>query len=259
MDSLAPAVPAVSADVAGVMRLYRTALPRCWLPGALLAALWTGLLALLVRSLSAQDDIFLLTAQLQERMSTPAFWQLLLGATVLSTVLFCALVAGVHAVATGRTLGTGEAMVRALRSFPAALAAATIYMALTSLGTLLFVIPGAWLWGMWQLWVVALMAEGGGPLAALASSWRLTRGFWWPAVTLTTLATLASFLALPLANLAVSIVLAGIGLDAGHALNIMLAALAVVASLVMPLLPAALVAVYVDRQRRAAIGAEGSR
>jgi hypothetical protein len=109
---------------------------------------------------------------------------------------------------------------------------------------------------MWQLWVVALMAEGGGPLAALASSWRLTRGFWWPAITLTTLATLASLLPLPLANFAVGIVLAPLGLDAGHALTAMLAALAVLASLLMPLLPAALVAVYVDRQRRAAPGAE---
>ena len=39
MSSMVIAPLPVSADFAGVMRLYRAALARCWLPGALLALL----------------------------------------------------------------------------------------------------------------------------------------------------------------------------------------------------------------------------
>jgi hypothetical protein len=248
----------VSADVAGVARLYRAALPRCWLPGALLVLLWTVLLAALIRKLSAQDDVFLLVEQLQALVSGPDFWRAVLGATVASTVLFCALVASVHAVATGVTLGTGEACTRALLAFPAALVAGTIFLVLTSFGTMLFVIPGAYLWGVWQLWVVVLMAERTGPMAALGTSWQLTRGFWWPATVLTTLATLVAIVPPLVLNMLAGILLALLGVDSRHALPIMLAALAVLTSLLMPVLPAALVAVYVDRRRHAAPGGQGS-
>ena len=196
MSSPVPAPLGLTADFAGIMRLYQASWSRCWLPGALLALLWTGLLAVLIRSLTAQDDVLLLAEQMQELMLAPAVWQLLLGATLVSIVLFSAQVASMHAVATGERLGTGRALLRALAASPAAVVAATIFIVLTSIGTMLLVIPGAYLWGMWQLWVVALVAERAGPLAALGSSWRLTRGFWWPAMTLTTLATLAVILPL---------------------------------------------------------------
>ena len=256
MNSWVSAPPAVSANAAGVIRLYRAALARCWLPATLLALLWAGLLALLIRQLTVQDGVFLLAEQLQELVSAPVFWRVLLGATLVSTVLFCALVASMYAVATGESLGTGRAIMRALRAFPAAVLAATIFMVLTSVGTMLLVIPGAYLWGMWQLWVVALMAERAGPWAALRRSWQLTRGFWWPAMTLTTLATLASTLPLLVLNLLAGTWLALLGVEPAHALLAMLAALAVLASLLVPVLPAALVALYVDRQRRATPGGQ---
>ena len=50
---------------------------------------------------------------------------------------------------------------------------------LIGVGFLLLVIPGIWLWGMFQVWFVALVVEQLGPFKALGRSWRLVEGHWW--------------------------------------------------------------------------------
>ncbi len=244
---------AVSADFDGMLRLYRASLRRCWLPGSLLALLWTGLLAVLIGRLSAQDDLLLLVGQVEELVSSSAFWRVLLAAACVSTWLSCAVIVLVHAVATDGSVGAGAAMARALRAFPGSLAGAAIYVGLTSLGSLLLLVPGAYLWGMWQLWVVVLMIERTGPGNALGRSRALMRGMWWQGTTLTTVATVAA-VAAPLAvNGLVSILGAILGASAAQASLIALAALGVCLALAVPLLPAALVAIYVVQLRRQAL------
>ncbi len=244
---LAPA--AVRASFAGTWRLYRAVLGRCWLPSALLALLWTGLLAGLLGRLSAQDDLLLLVGQVEDLVSSPAFWRLLLAACCVSTVLFCAIIAIVHAVATGGTVGVGAGLARALRALPGAVAAAALYLGLTSLASLLLLVPGAYLWGMWQLWVVVMMAERAGPVASLVRSWALMRGAWWRATTLATVATVAAVAAPLVVNALAATLAALLGAGAAQAQLVSLLALGICAALAVPLLPAALVAIYVEQQR----------
>ena len=241
---------AITADFDGMWRLYCASLRRCWLPSALLALLWTGLLAVLISRLSAQDDLLLLIEQVGELVSSGAFWRVLLAAACVSTWLSCAVIVLVHAVATGGSVGAGAAMARALRAFPGALAGAAIYVALTSLGSLLLLVPGAYLWGMWQLWVVVLMVEGTGPAAALGRSWALMQGLWWQGTTLTTVATVAAVAAPLAANGLVGVLGAILGASSAQTPLIALAALGVCLAVLVPLLPAALVAIYVVQQRR---------
>ena len=241
--------PVVSADLGGVLRLYRVALRRCWPPSALFALLWVGLLALLISKLALAGDLLSLIAQLQEMMSSSWFWRLVLAALLVSTWLYCAIVAAIHGVATGAAHAPGADFRSAVRLFPKALVAGTLFFALTSIGSLVFVVPGIYLWGMWQLWVVALVAEHHGPLQSLSTSWNLTRGFWWPATSVVTLATIVTMVPLMVSNALVSTLLALLGLPPAQALIVSLLALAVVTTLVAPLIPAALVAIYLVRQR----------
>jgi hypothetical protein len=67
-----------------------------------------------------------------------------------------------------------------------------------------FVILAVWLWGRLQLWFATLFIEDAGATEALGSSWRLTRGHWWRATTIFTVAVLII--------LAVAIVFSLIGL-----------------------------------------------
>ena len=244
---------AVTADYDGMWRLYRASRRRCWLPSSLLALLWTGLLAVLIGRLSAQDDLLLLIGQVEELVSSSAFWRVLLAAACVSTWLSCAVIVLVHAVATGGSVGVGAAMARALRAFPAALAGAAIYVGLTSLGSLLLLVPGAYLWGMWQLWVVVLMIERTGPGNALGRSWALMRGIWWQGTALTTVATVAVVAAPLIVNGLMSIMGAVLGASAAQTPLIALAALGICLAALVPLLPAALVAIYVVQQRRQAL------
>lgn len=246
----------VSGDFDGTWRLYRASLQRAFVPAALLALLWAWLLARLMSRFDAveQDDLMLLVSQTEQLIYSSALWWALAAAWCASTVLFCMVVAIVHGVAVESPIGLGTALVRALRSFPGALVASAIYVALTTVASLAFLVPGAWLWGMWQLWPVALVAEGAGPTTALGRSWILMRGIWWPATTLTTVVTLLA-LALPLVGNGLAGTLAALfGMTVLQAQHAALFAWAISAAFTAPLLPAALVAVHVAQLRGRAAG-----
>jgi hypothetical protein len=246
----------VSGDFEGTWRLYRASLPDCFVPTALLALLWATLLAKLMGHFDAvaQDDLWGLVSQTEQLVYSSVFWWVVAAAWVVSTLLFCMLIAIVHGVAIEAPIGLATAFGRALRSFPGALVAGAIYLALTTIGSLAFFVPGTWLWGMWQLWPVALVAEGAGPTAALGRSWLLMRGVWWPATTLTTIVTLIA-LAIPLIfNGFMGTVAALAGMSNSQAQHAALLAWGVSAAFAAPLLPAALVAVYVAQLRGRAAG-----
>jgi len=246
----------VSGDFDGTWRLYRASLRHCFVPTALLALLWATLLARLMGRFDAvaQDDVWLLVSQTEQLLYSNAFWWVLAAAWCASTLLFCMLIAIVHGVAIEAPIGLATALSRALRSFPGALVAGAIYVALTSIASLAFIVPGAWLWGMWQLWPVALVAEGAGPIAAMGRSTLLMRGVWWPATTLTTVVTLMA-IAIPLiCNGLAGTAAALAGMAPSQLQHAALLAWGASAALAAPLLPAALVAVYVAQLRGRAFG-----
>ena len=105
----------IRGDFDGMWRLQRAAFRHCWVPAALLALLWAGLLALLLQRLGSADDLFVLVAQAEALVASPAFWRVLIAAGCVSTLLFCMIVVIVHGVATGAPIGLGRACARALR------------------------------------------------------------------------------------------------------------------------------------------------
>ena len=238
-----PTTAGATADFSSVLRLYRASLARCWLPSALLALLWGGVAALVSAKLGATDDLWRWLAQLQSLISSGKFWRLMVAAVALSVLMYGALVANIYAVAVHRAVPGAAGLTVALRVFPAALTAALAFLVFTAVGTVLFLVPGAYLWGMWQLWVVVIVVERTGPMAALSRSWHLVSGSWWRITTLVTLVSLVSIVPALLLDTVFGATQSAIVLPTVQGLLNMLTA---------PLIPAALVAIYVERARAGA-------
>ena len=241
------------ANLGSVFRLYRASLARCWLPSLLLALAWGWVATLLDRRLGSSDDLLLWLAQAQALTWSGYFWRLLFAASALSALLYSAMVADIYAVATGGATPTGASLIAALRAFPGVVVASTIFLIGTSIGTALFIVPGAYLWGMWQLWLVVLVVERSGPLEALRRSWQLMVGSWWRISVLITLVTIISAVPPLLFDAVASAMLVLMGLEGMHAPPVVTAVALALNVFILPLIPAALVAAYLDRQRAPAV------
>lgn len=240
------------ANVAGVFRLYRAAFKRCWLPSLLLALFWSWVAMRLNRALGSSENPLLWLAQIQALIWSGYFWRLLVISSAVSALLYSAMVADIYAVATGGATPAAAGFAAALRAFPGVLVAATIFLVVTTMATVLFIVPGAYLWGMWQLWLVVLVVERSGPIVALRRSWQLVAGSWWRITTLVTVVTIISAVPSLVFDSVVGIILVLVGLDAAHAPSAMTLAGVILELLLLPLVPTALVAAYLDRRREQA-------
>ena len=237
------------ASVGNTFRLYRASFARCWLPSLLLALAWGWVATLLDRRLGSSEDLLLWLAQVQALMWSGYFWRLMCAASALSALLYSAMVADIYAVATGGATPAAAGLVAALRAFPGVVMAGLIFVIGTSIATMLFIIPGAYLWGMWQLWLVVLVVERSGPVEALRRSWQLMEGSWWRISMLITIVTVISALPPLLFDTVASTILVLFGRDATHAPPVVTALAIALDMFLLPLIPAALVAAYLDRQR----------
>ena len=243
----------LEANLGSVFRLYRASLARCWLPSLMLALAWGWVATLLDRRLGSSDDLLLWVAQVQALTWSGYFWRLLFAAGALSAVLYSAMVADIYAAATGGATPAAAGLVAALRAFPGVVVASLIFLVGTSLATALFIVPGAYLWGMWQLWLVVLVVERSGPIEALRRSWQLMLGAWWRISVLITLVTVISVLPAMIFDAIASTMLMLLGRDAAHAPPVVTAIALALDVFLVPLIPAALVAAYLDRQRAPAV------
>lgn len=241
------------ANVGNSLRLYRASLARCWLPSLLLALAWGWIATLLDRRLGSADDPFVWLARVQALTWSGYFWRLVAAAGACSLLLYSAMLADIYAVATGGATSTGAGLISALRVFPAAVVASVIFLAGTGVATVFFIVPGAYLWGMWQLWLVVLVVERSGPVEALRRSWQLMAGAWWRISVLITVVTLISALPPILFDTVASTFMVLLGREALHAPPVVTALAIALDVFVLPLIPAALVAAYLDRQRAPAV------
>ena len=245
------------ANLGGVFRLYRASLARCWLAALLFALTWLGSSMLLDRRLPATDDLFERYAQIHALMWSGYFWRVFAVVAVLSTLCYCAMVAEIHALAVGGAAPAAGGLAPALRVLPGALLAATIFLVGTSMATMLFVVPGAWLWGMWQLWLVVLVVEHSGPITSLQRSWQLVSGAWWRITTLVTVVALIAIVPAMVFDAVLGGTLVLAGMSPGEASTVVFVASGILDLFLLPLVPAALVAAYLDRSRAQAVSAQG--
>ena len=146
------------------------------------------------------------------------------------------------------------ALLAGLRAWPVACITAALALAMMLLGTLLFVVPGVYIGGMLQLWLVPVIVQRAGPVAALRTSWQLVAGSWWRVNTIVSVALLVALLASALLGALGDLVLgllaplSGGAAGASGALRFAIASQA--SFLVAPLLPVTLAALYGELSAR---------
>ncbi|HLK71773.1 MAG TPA: hypothetical protein VKT19_07440 [Steroidobacteraceae bacterium] len=190
--------PAAPRSIGGVIddaiRLYRASFSRCWplsLVGAVLAgivAVWQTreLAALPLASLAtggASNASLAALTTLMARVSrmehSPLLWLNYFVTMAVWLVFRAAIMRRQDAVASGREDSLGEALGYVLRQLPTLIIAGIVFVIAITVGFIFLVVPGIWLWGYLQLWLVAAATEELGPFGALGRSWRLIEHHWW--------------------------------------------------------------------------------
>lgn len=162
------------------IRLYRKTLTACIpivLIGVLLATpvgLW---LALRTQSLAATGDPALLLSMFR----SPSVWLAYLAMVLVYTAVYGALIHQINAMAHGQRLALGEALGLGLQRLPVLLGVTILFGLAVTVGLVLLVIPGIWLWGLLQLAFMAAVVERTGVFESFGVSRRLVRGNWWRA------------------------------------------------------------------------------
>jgi hypothetical protein len=142
-------------------------------------------------------------AQLWELVRAPSVWTWYVALSVVSLVLVSAIIACQNALAAGAApLSVGQSLAAAFARLHWQLLAIVLWLLYGGLIAVVMFMPLSWvlkfllivawlsfsiyLWGMLQLWVVALFAAPVGTVRAMVISWHLVRGHWWRAATILT-------------------------------------------------------------------------
>jgi hypothetical protein len=236
-----------------ITQLYRGVLLRAW-PGAVLLAILNAVF--LDRLVAALPDPLAPAAleRFAALLGSAGLWRGVLALALLSLWPTCALVLCALRIARGEPVPALGALPQTLRVYPAALFLSVVFAALTAVGLMLFIVPGIYLAGALQLWVVALLAGDAGASRSLQASWRLVQGRWWHSNTTVAIVVLCGLGIGALVSIAGSMVVqvTSAVLHLGAApLRVVGLALAVAAGFVSaPAYPVALVASYQDLAKR---------
>jgi hypothetical protein len=261
--------PSAPRDVGGVIddaiKLYRASFRSCW-PIALISTVVT--IASLVYVIARIPMLASLRdpAQVWQQFRSPSMWGLFPLFSIISIGVFGAMIAAQVSVASGNgpmTLGRalGAAFGRLhwllLGVVYILLYVATLLLTVLPIGPLLrfllfmvWLIYGIYLWGMLQLWIVALYAEDASTLESMRSSWTLIRGHWWRTSIIVTVGIIIVVILSMLFSFVSGLVLV---MFPGDPVSILLRSQivgAVARVFIMPMLPALLVAMYYDYKFR---------
>jgi hypothetical protein len=187
-------LPSAPLSIGGVLdsaiRLYRYVIRRCW--G--LALIYAGLLGVfgliwgvaLAKSFGpgGRPDPAVLSGLILSPVTICGF----LLAIVLSTAVYGALVKSTVALARGEELSLGSALGVGLQRLPGILLASLLCVLAVGVGFILLIIPGIYVIGKLQLWLVAMFAEDASAIESLQTSWRLTAKRWWRGFTILSVA-----------------------------------------------------------------------
>ena len=182
--------PSAPRTIGGVLddaiRLYTASLPKIW-PLALAAAiimvvpgLFFGLATLKNAALGPQA--------IAGMMKSPGLWLTYLLMMLLYLVVYTAMMSAVNEVALGRPVILGDALSVGTRLMPRSFAAGILMALMIGIGCVLLLIPGIYLWGIFQLVFVAIVVDDTGISDSFGTSRRLIKGYWWRSVTIMSVA-----------------------------------------------------------------------
>jgi hypothetical protein len=177
--SLMPTTPgSIGGVVDHAIRLYvRTLVPV--FPIVLIAVVLLGIPSLLMAQ-HMQQVATDPQAMLRNFMTGPVLLGYL-AMMVVMTVTYGALFAQIDAIARGQRLSLGAAFGAGMRASPVLLGVGIVFTLMLFVGLVLLVIPGIYVWGVFQLAFVPPVLERAGVFSSLGISRRLIKGNWWRA------------------------------------------------------------------------------
>lgn len=177
--SLMPTAPrSIGGVVDDAIRLYRKTLFPCFpllivaVVISTAAAIW---ITLALQPLVDETD----PGAVLGMFLSPGVWLAYLLILLVYTFIYGALIYQIDALARGQRLPLGEVVGMGLKRLPVLLAVGILLFLMLTLGLVLLVIPGIWLWGVFQLAFVAAVIDRTGVFASFGVSRNLVRGNWW--------------------------------------------------------------------------------
>jgi hypothetical protein len=228
------------------IQLYKASFVYCWLPGLIFGAL-SIVLSLFLASMTGPQPTPAQTAALLRSPHVLMGY----GAYALSSaLLYCVMISSINAIASGAAPTLGGSIAVGLRSFPGAFIGSIVFWLAVLVGTVLLIAPGIFVWNALQFWIVVLVAERTGPFTALGTSWRLVTGQWWRSFTILSVVFILLLLMVMFFGFLMALVIAPLHLDIATRLLTTRISTGIWYMLVMPMLLAAMVAVYHDLKLR---------
>jgi hypothetical protein len=183
-------------------------------------------------------------------MKGPSYWLTSAVMVLIYLAFYGALISALDAFAERGNTSLGEALGTGLKLLPRMVAVSLLVAIILMIGFVLLIIPGIYLWGIYQLAFVALVVERCGVLQSLGISRRLIKGYWWRSAVIITIAVVILIVFSLIGSLANGVAIAVFGFNAfatvldqsiiGAVLNVFL----------FPLLPCFLLSMYYDLKLR---------
>jgi hypothetical protein len=230
------------------IRLYREAFSRIW-PLNVIAAVAIGLPTFLIVVQSANVRKGDAAAALA-MVKSPGFWLSYALMMFIYLVVQSALLSALNTYAAGREPSLESAFGVGLRRLPRMVVAGVFLFLIIMIGLVLLVIPGIYLWGIFQLSFVAIIVDDAGAFESFGVSSRLIKGNWWRAATVFTVAVIIIMVLSFVGGMVNGLLAAVLGLGSMAALASQTVVGGVLNVFMIPLMPCFLLAMYFDLKLR---------
>ena len=228
--------------------LYRRSFSRLW-PLTLVAAVFIALPGIFfgaqmthARALAPQAALAM--------MRSPGYWLSYVLMSLIYLVVQGALLSALDRFATRGELSVGDALSVGARRLPSMIAVGVLSFLSIMVGFILLIVPGIYIWGIFQLALVALIVDGVGITESFGVSRRLIKGHWWRSVTIVTVGIIIVFVFTLLAGVVNGVVVALTRFDPAVVLVVEPAVGAIVNVFMLPLLPSISLCMYYDLKLR---------
>jgi hypothetical protein len=183
-------------------------------------------------------------------MKSPSFWLTVALVSVVYLGFYNALIINIHTIATGEPSSLKAAFVSGIRRALPMLGVSIVFMVLIAIGFVLLVIPGIYLWGIFQLVFVVVLVENAGVFESFSISRRLIKGHWWRSATIMTVAFIIMLVFSLVAGLVAGVMAGIMRTDVITSTIVQLGVSTLLRALFLTLFPSFLLAMYYDLKLR---------
>jgi hypothetical protein len=245
-------IPSAPRSIGGVLddaiRLYRKSLSSC-LPLTLVAAVILAIPGLILGrrmlNVAAGGPQAMLAL-----MKSPSYSLSYLAIMLIYTVFYCALISNINTIAHGGQASISNALIIGLKRLFPTFMVSVFFLLMIVIGIILLIIPGIYLWGIFQLAFTVLIVENTGIFESFGISRRLIKGHWWRSATILTVALIIMIVFALIAGIIGGALVGMLRLDLMSSLLIQQNAGSIVKIFTMTLIPSVMLAMYYDLKLR---------